>query len=290
MEDMNPEELKKQKQAAADAARVKADALHDQVAGDPGNEDLRKQADEAEDLASDLQAETDAIVVPAAPEEVIDETGADDKKDIDFEEELRELEDGGQKPPASPPPKKTELEKARRALFFNKQRVLELGGDPDEIEQAPKPKDPPPPPAKQPEDQDMSNYVTKDDVAEQIASSVSRSEAETKVIIWHYKHSIQKTGNVNKDIENAYLLANKGRINRSFAEIRRAVESRKAPPITPSRGPKTPQQQTPTLSAGDQATLRRRGYTPRPDGTWESKRYIMRYDPTKKAMVEEKKK
>lgn len=286
---MTLEEQKKQKEDAAKAAREKADVAHQAVADDPNNEAKRKEAEDAEDLAAGLQAEADAIVIPA-PDPKDEDKDTDDDKDIDFEDELRDLEGGGKTPPADPPPQRTDREKAERALHFQSERVRELGGDPEAIVKGKKPNDPPPPPAPKAEPQDMSNYVTKDDVAAQRATAMSRSDAEKKVILWHYKHTIQKTGDVDKDIENAYLIANKGKITRSISEIRRAADARQAPPSGSGRSPKAPLTQTPALSAGDQATLRRRGYTPRPDGTWEARRYTVRYDHTKKGWITEKKK
>lgn len=277
------QEEKKALEDAAAAARAKADQAHDAAAqADGADEGLNKAAEDAEDAALDAQAAVDAAVVeePAAPEaDAPEEPG--DGADIDFEKELQEL--GGKGPSAKKSP---ELEKAERALFFTKKRVKELGGDPDKV--AVQPVVPAPVAAPAPEGP-KPEYITKDDLAETEVAKYARTEAERKVIMHHYRHSIQRSGNVISDIENAYMIAHKGRITRSFEEIRRATFSRPMGGGAPGRKPPAQPNKAPALSASDMTVMKRRGFVMQPDGSFEAKRYRVRYDKERRAWVTEKK-
>lgn len=282
---MTPEE-RQQKEGALEELRIKADAAHQAAA--TGEEALVTAAEAAEDAYSELKAELDATpdggqASPPASTEDEEEEG---KQDIDFEKELTDLEGG--RAPEGVPPQRTELEKAERGVFFAAKRLKELGGDPSKVI---KPADETPTPTPTPrtdrqEDLDP-RYVSKDDIAEQEAQTLSRTDAERKVIMWHYKHSIQKTGSVKADIENAFYIANKGRIRRSIDEMRRTQDVRPNPGSGPGRRPSVVPR-VPQLSSGDQSTLRRRGFKPNADGSWEAKRYVMRFSPGKGWVTEAK--
>lgn len=275
---MSPEE-KAQLEAEIERLQAAADAAHTAAAEKEGADGALNSAAEAAEEAV-LQAKKtldDALANPLAPS---DEDGedSDEGKDIDFEKELERLENDA-KPPRS------ELEKAERALHFNAKRFRELGGDPGKVLGAP-PADAAPAPAtdKTPKDAPENQYVTIEQYAEQEAAKLAKTDAERKVIMLTYKTKIVRTGNIVDDIQNAYLIAHKGKITRSFDEIRRSANVRPTPGITPGRKPAT-QPPAVTLSAADQQVLRRRGYTPKADGSWESKRYILRYDPRTRQMV-----
>jgi len=263
---MNKEE-RQQKEGALEQLRTSADAAHQAAAAAPGDEALAGAAEIAEDAYNDAKAELDAAP-PAS-----DEEEEEDEKDIDFEKELKDLEGT---PPVAPS-RYTELEKAERTLFFNAKRLRVL-----------QPKDPATPPARAARDEEVDNrYVTKDDLAEQEAEKLSTTEAQRKVIMHHYQNSIVKSGNIKADIENAFYIANKGRIRRSIDEIRRAQDVRPTAASGPGRRPAaTPR--VPQLSSGDQATLRRRGFKPNADGSWEAKRYVMKFSPGKGWVTEKK--
>lgn len=273
-------EEKKQLEDAAKAAREKADQAHEAVAAasDEEADALQQAADIAEAEAQAAQEAFDNAVV--APEGEEDE----EEEDIDFEKELAAIENGGTPPapPATPPAKsRSELEKAERALHFNAKRFKELGGDPSKVLGAP-PAPPPPPPAD-------SSFATKEDLAEQEAAKYARTDAERKVIMHRYRTGIIKTGNVVEDIQNAYLLAHKGRIVRSFDEIRRGAAVRPMVATPPGRKPPAGPAKAPELSRADQGIMKSRGFVKNQDGSWESKRYKMTYDPAKKAFVTVKK-
>lgn len=275
-------EEKKQLEEAAKAAREKADQAHEAAANatDDEADALQQAANTAEAEAQAAQEASDtAIVAPEGEEDEEDE-------DIDFEKELAAIENGGTPPaPAAPPGKpKSELEKAERALHFNAKRLKELGGDPSKILGTP----PTPPVATPPAD--GPSFATKEDIAEQEAAKYARTDAERKVIMHRYRTGIIKTGNVVEDIQNAYLLAHKGRIVRSFEEIRRGAAVRPMAATLPGRKTPASAAKPPELSRNEQSIMRSRGFKNNPDGSWESKRYTMRYDASKKAWVTDRKK
>ncbi len=281
-------EEKKQLEDAATAARQKADEAHQAAADADGADDtLNTAADQAEDEALKAEQEANAAVIDGEkdPSENPEET-PDEGAGIDFEKELQNLEtpDSG-KPPAKRPAR-TEKEKAAFALKQTARRLKALGEDPMKIlGERQEPQAPP----DEPEDESESRFVTKDYIAEVEAGKLSRSEAEQKVLMHHYRNSIQRTGNVVQDIERAYLIAHQGKITRSFDEIRRGQQNR--PPVGgPGVGRKPPAKpQVPTLSGEDQNTLRRRGYAPQADGSWTSRRYRVRFDSKKREWVTEPK-
>lgn len=284
MEDQYMEEAERKiLEDAAKAARVAADEAHEAAANATEDDDadaLQATADDLETKAQDAQAAFDAAV--AAPE---GEEG--DEEDIDFEKELAEIEGGGKQPPVTPAPApagepKTELEKAKRALHFNAKRLKELGGDPAEVLGTPitpvtpaAPVTPVTPPAE--------NLI--ENLAEMEAAKYARTDAERKVIMHHYRTSIRASGNVVTDIQNAYMIAHKGRIQRSFDEIRRSAGVRPMVATPAGRRPKVESVKTPELSKSEQGIMRQRGFKQNADGTWESKGYIMKYDAKAKGFV-----
>jgi hypothetical protein len=280
---MNEEEKKKLEDAAK-VAREAADTAHEAAAQADGvDEALNSAADTAEDAALEAQAAFDAAVVTPEPEAPAPAPEDEDDKDIDFEKELENL---GGEPPKEPGKKLTELQKAERALFFQTQKVKELGGDPTKVIKTGAPIEPVPP-APQPA------FVTKDDLNKRDLQGeirkLSRTEAERKVTEWHAENSIKLTGDPVKDAENAYLIAHKGRITRSFDEIRRASFSRPMHGAGPGRKPPAAATKAPELQSSEKAIMQRRGYTVQPDGSWEAKRFRMRYDTSRKGWVTEKK-
>lgn len=287
---MDPEE-KKRLEDAARAAREAADQAHEAAAAAAGADDaLNSAAETAEDAAQEAQTALDAAV-PAPVESEVPATPVVEDTDIDFEKELEALAPG--QAPAAQPDKRPELEKAEKALFFNAKRVKELGGDPGKV-LAPVAAPPQPPAAPTPDapETPAPAYVTEEslnkrDLAAEIRK-LSRTEAEYKVTAWHAENSIKASGDPVKDAENAYLIAHKGRITRSFEEIRRAGFSRPAPGAPPGRRAPVVAK-APELQPAEKVVMQRRGFALQPDGSWESKRYHMRFDTAKKGWVTEKK-
>ena len=272
-------EEKQQLEDKAKALRETADQAHQAVADKPEDETLQTAADKAEEAAVKAQEESDAATVDETPAPLIGDEEEDDEEDIDFEEELENL--GGDKP------KKTELEKAERALHFNAEQVRKLGGDPTKILKPKKEETPPAPPAP-PAD---ARFVTRDDLDKRDLLAelrkLARTDAEYQVLVHHSEHSIKLTGNPAKDAESAYLIAHKGKIKRSFDEIRRAGFSRPAPGSPPGHRPPSKPVAAVQLTSDEQSTLRRRGFKLQADGSWVGKHYTMKYDAVKKGWVQE---
>lgn len=271
-------EEKQKLEEAAKVARTAADAAHQKAADALGADDaLNNAAEELEQKALDAQAESDAAVVEENPKDE-----HDDEEDIDFKKELEQIQ-----PAPLQPETKSELERARTALFFTAKRVKDLGGDPTEVVK------PAPQPVQREEHQ--QSYVTKDDLDERDLVSeirkLARTEEEFQVILHHSKESIKKTGNPVKDAENAYLIAHKGKIKRSFDELRRAEFSR--PPTAPAgpghKRPADTKVVVPVLSPADQAIFRNRGFKPEADGTWTGRKHILRFDKVQGWVTEKRK-
>lgn len=279
---------KEEKQALEDAAKVAretADAAHAAAAADGADEALNEAAEAAEEAAQDAQVAADAAVVTPEEEEAPAPDAKANDEDIDFEKELEALAPPAKPEEEAPDKQLTPLQRAERALFFNAEEVKKLGGDPSKVVK-PAPVAPVIP-VEQPAP--FADNVTKDDLAEIEAGRLSRSDAERKVLMHHYKFSIQRTGNIGADLENAYMIAHKGRITRSFDEIRRASYSRPSPGGGPGRKQPVAPIKAPELHSSEKAIMARRGFTMKSNGSWESKRYIMNYDTKQKRWVTTKK-
>lgn len=199
---------------------------------------------------------------PEEGEEKVVESEPESEEDH-FKKELEVLE--GKKP------QRTELEKAIHTREQIDKRIVDLGGESLlKKEQSP-----------------QVEFVTKDDFAENYARTLARSQDELKVIMWHYRNGIQKTGNIHEDIDNAHWLANKGRVKKLYEEIDRGKEK---PSFISGPGQKVKNTLFPEMPKEDQAMLKRRGFSFNPKtGRWEAKHNAYRYDPIQKAWVSEKK-
>ena len=271
------EEERKQKEAELEGARASADAAQTAASeADFKDETLNKASDDAEEKVKALEAEL------AAPPDSDDEEDEDDEGDIDFENEAKNLPPASPPaPPAAPDDKATKLDKAKKRAHFLAKEIRDLGGDPTEVFGDP----PAPPTSARPShsDGDEGKYVTIEGLArrdaETIAYRISKSEAEKKVIMHKYDTAINRTGNVEVDIKNAYLIAHQGRIARSWDEIRRAQGAR----VTPGGGgpgarrPMAPR--TPSLAPEMESRLRSRGFKKLPDGSWEGKKHKLVWNP-----------
>lgn len=63
--------------------------------------------------------------------------------------------------------------------------------------------------------------------AELAAEKLARSQAERDLILHHYDNSIISTGNIDEDIDNAYTLANKKKIQGTISELKKAAMSKR---------------------------------------------------------------
>lgn len=63
--------------------------------------------------------------------------------------------------------------------------------------------------------------------AEIMAERLAKSSAERDLILFHYDNSIIPSGNLEEDIDNAYTLANKKKIQGQISELKQAAMSKK---------------------------------------------------------------
>lgn len=68
----------------------------------------------------------------------------------------------------------------------------------------------------------LSNQVTRQN-ALMVAKSLSKSNDEVDLTMWHYENSVKKTGDITEDMSNAHFLANKKRYTQDLSEARRSA-------------------------------------------------------------------
>ena len=213
-----------------------------------------------EDKDTEIIEDTDTIETPLE-DQVIDKTADEvvDSQDIDFNKELSDLE-------AKQP--KSELEKAKKALFYNAQRLQELGGDPAEVIGIKKEIV-----ADKPEaTNDVHSEVEKEFIKRD-ARSLAKTDEEYKVIMWY-------VDNNKVSVEDAYLLAHKGRLMRTISEVQRAKGA--IPSLGGGAGRKVGGDIIPTHPGEE--VLQRRGYKLDPKSkTWKGKFYEEYYDQATKS-------
>lgn len=200
-----------------------------------------------------VETEAETTTEETTPETVETTTEeSDESENIDYKAELERLQEGKEKP--------SELEKARRALFHNAERLKELGGDPEEII-APKKK------PKADEEPDVHSVVQQEFRKERVRGMVE-SEDEYKLVMFYIE-----TNGLSE--EDAYLLANKGKIKRATDEAKRANVSFGRPGNTQ----RVIQDIVPERSPEEQAVLTRRGLSFNPKTkTWQGKYSEEYYD------------
>ena len=144
------------------------------------------------------------VVEPVAPVEP--ETPTEEGENIDFKRQYDELL-AQEKP--------SELEKAKKSLYYNAERLRELGGDPAEII-APDIRTERAAPAVTEVSQEIDKRF-----AERDARALAKSEDEFRVIMWY-------VNNRKLSVQDAHLLANKGRLTQFSSEQRRAANTQYA--------------------------------------------------------------
>ena len=227
-----------------------------------------------------IEGEGEPTLTPEeiAAKELKDKEGAEgDEKDIDYKKELEDLE--GKKP-------RSELDKAKFSAKSTLKRIAELGGDVNEVlgdfVQKKKVED---------DDKEDDKFATKDEfnslVRNQViahARTLVGSEDELKLVLWHLDNSIVKTGNTVEDLENAHILANRGKIKRTMQEIARANGAKDGAHGPSGAGQRTLDKKVPDMPQATQNILRQRGFTPNPKtGEWEAKFTKVVYNDEKKS-------
>jgi hypothetical protein len=198
------------------------------------------------------ELETEEATEETSPEQLDTSEEEETEEDIDYKKELETLE-------KEKPPQRSEADKAKRALHFNAERAKELGLDPAEILGI-KPK--------VEGEVDIDSQMDRK-FAERDARQMATSDDEFKLIMWYMD-------NRALSLEEAHLLANKGRIKRAISEGKRANVRFANPSGTERRVTQTT---VPTRSPEEQAILTRRGMTFNPKTkTYQGKFYEEYWD------------
>lgn len=198
------------------------------------------------------KVENEEVVVPeeTTPETIVatPEESEEEPENIDYEAELNRLKE---KEPQKEKP--SELEKAKKALYFNAERLKELGGDPEEILGKPKKKD------VEPDTVDIDAKLERKFI-ERDVQAITESVAEYNLVMFYVDKGLS--------IEDAHLLANKGKIKRAVDEAKRGnVAFGKV-----DNGTRIVTEIVPQRSATEQALLQRRGLAWNPKTkTWQGK-------------------
>lgn len=217
-----------------------------------------KEVVETEDTSPETQeVETEEVKETETPEESKEEN-------IDYKKELERLEKT-HKP-------KDEIEKAKNALYFNAKRFKELGGDPAEALGIKKPE------PKAENTGDVADVVELK-LTEREARSKAKSEDEYNLIMWYVQ-------NRSLSFEEAYILANRGKILRTVEEVKRSKVQ-----IPGAEGAGTKSHNVPIVrrSAEEEKVLQRRGLVFNPKTkTYQGKYTEEYYDHAQKMWLSRK--
>lgn len=196
-----------------------------------------------------------------------DEKG-DDEPDFDGElTELQKQQDNRRSP----------LEKAQFSLRKVLEQVTELGGDPYKILGVEPPKEG----KDKKEDGEkvtMSNEEMQAEIKRQVdeeigkvrnefgqaeidsrVSKLVKSESEGKVVKFHLENTLRSSGNIDTDVENAYILANKARFKKTFEELVRKADSKDSTTKGEGAGEKDGEVQEPNVSTKEREYAKKRG-------------------------------
>ena|SRR3990167_6011794 len=165
--------------------------------------------------------------------------------------------------------KRTELEKAEYSARSVLNKVAELGGDPAKVAKDFVPET----------DKEATGGFTRNDadqlfnekLAEQHARSLAKSDKEFQAIMSWVKIK-------GLSVEDAHLLANRGKVKQATAEIQRAQEAT-ASSNSAGAGVKTQTTKVPQMPIEMQQVLRRRGMK-QEGGKWVGKITEMVYSPS----------
>lgn len=142
---------------------------------------------------------------------------------------------------------------------------------------------------KKEETQDTSNFVTKEDLVAherrilsvQVDTEISKvadSESEAQLIKYHLENSVNSSGNITEDVENAKLLANKRKIFQENKMAKKEAISNQNKGTGSNSSQKKQTKQEPKLSDTDKKAITMGNLKFNPDtGRYEGK--FTYYDP-----------
>ena len=194
---------------------------------------------------------------PIAPDPVEEEKEDPKEEDVDHAKELERLET------LTPP--KSEREKAEKALHFNAERVKELGGDPATVLNF-KPETP--------ENANDPTAIIQREFKVRDARMKASSDEEFKHIMWY-------VDNRGLEVDEAHILANKGKIQRSVIEAKRGAVNFGRPE---GGGRKVVSNEVPDRSEEEKRVLQDRGLRFNPKTkTYQGKIYEEYFDAESKS-------
>lgn len=206
------------------------------------------------------EAEAEETTLETQTEETEDSEEETEETSIDYKAELERVSQTKEKP--------TELEKAKKALYFNAERLKELGGDPADVLKIK--------PVKTEEPDDIDSKLERKFIERDVQALV-KNEDEYNLVM----HYVDK----GLTVEDAHLLANKGRVLRSVEEAKRGnvrfgtLANEKKPIV----------QTVPDRSPEEKAVLQRRGLTFNPKTkTYQGKYTEEYYDQNTKSWMSRK--
>lgn len=218
-------------------------------------EEIKKE-EQIEDTGTDETSHEDQTE-ETVTEEKSEETESKET-DIDYKKELDNLE-SGQKP-------RSEIEKAERALHFNAERLKQLGGDPAKVLKF-KVEDG----SDGAETPDVSDTIQREFATRDVRALSRGNEDMFKLMMWY-------VDNRKCTPDEAYILANKGRLQRSIIEANRGKVEFGKPD---GGGKKIVTEKVPTRSPEEVALLERRGYKFNPKtNTYQANIYEEYFDAT----------
>lgn len=177
----------------------------------------------------------------------------EEEKNIDFKQKLEDAKKEA----------KEKLDKAEKKIIKLKKARKDGEIDP-EIDP-----DPVDPPISREDVQDIVRTETqkvkkdlREDDAREYARSISTNADEEKLIMFHYKNTVSSTGNLQKDIKRAKLIANEDSIAQTNEEIKKAFDSRNTKGYRGGGGGQRPFKGTPRpkLSPQDEKIIKRGGF------------------------------
>lgn len=195
-------------------------------------------------------------------------------ENIDYSKELEALE-GSKRSYTPPKSKDDELRQAKFTLESVKKRIVELGGQLDEL----------PPDERGNQFDNLRNELYEQQAEAEIRRG-AKSEDEARYKMWFFKNRIVRSGNVFRDVEEALWLSNRHRTENAMEELKN-----KQTPSSFSQGPgqRSSDKVIPTLTPEKEAELMRYGFKKTAPGRYEGKKMIYRFDEATKSWVSEKK-
>lgn len=158
--------------------------------------------DEKKEIINEEEQAEEPTPTPEENTEEEDSTGEEEQKE-ETPEEPEESDGYEEQLEKVQKRERSELDKAKRALHFNAERLKELGGDPADVLGV-----------KPQKNNDVESLLDKK-FAERDARQMVKSESEFKLVMWYVE-------NKGLSVEEAHLLANKDRFKRSIDEVKRA--------------------------------------------------------------------